>query len=134
MLAAAVACEFMATGYDLLDDVYDHASGATALTRDLPRLTRRYDTLVVTAGLEALLAAPILPLPRVILVVPVGTGYVAQLARDAATLRAEGAQLVGVVLWDRDEPHVPTREELEAIAAAARTGVPAELLIETRVG
>jgi len=35
-LAAAVACEFMATGYDLLDDVYDHIGDASALTRALP--------------------------------------------------------------------------------------------------
>jgi hypothetical protein len=95
-------------------------------------LTRRYDTVVVTAGLDALLAAPLLPLPRVIVVVRAGVGYVADLARDVAALRAEGAQVVGLALWDRDEPHVPTREELEAIAAAARTGVPAELLIESR--
>ena len=104
-----------------------------ALNRDLPRLTRRYDTVVVTAGLEALLAAPILPLSRVIVTVRAGATYLADLARDVAALRADGAQLIGLVLWDRDEPHVPTREELEAITAAAPTGVPAELLIGSRV-
>lgn len=35
-LTAAVACEFMAAGYDLLDDVYDHVGDVTALTRALP--------------------------------------------------------------------------------------------------
>ena len=104
-----------------------------ALTRDLPRLTRRYDTVIVTAGLDTLLAAPILPLSRVIVTARAGVTYLADLARDVAALRAEGAQVIGLVLWDRDEPHVPTREELEAITAAARTGVPAELLIESRV-
>ncbi|HEX2778455.1 MAG TPA: hypothetical protein VHM30_03080, partial [Gemmatimonadaceae bacterium] len=105
-----------------------------ALARDLPRLTRRYDTVVVTAGLEPLLGAPILPLPRVVVTLCAGVTHVAELARDIAELRADGAQLMGVVLWDRDAPQVPTREELEAIAAAARTGVPAEMLIESRVG
>lgn len=36
VLTAAVACEFMATGYDLLDDVYDHGGDVSALTRALP--------------------------------------------------------------------------------------------------
>jgi len=36
VLPAAVACEFMAAGYDLLDDVYDHAGDAAVLTRALP--------------------------------------------------------------------------------------------------
>ena len=104
-----------------------------ALNRDLPRLTRRYDTVVVTAGVETLLTAPILPLARVILTARAGTTYLAELARDVTALREAGAQVIGLVLWDRDEPHVPTREELEAITAARRTGVPAELLIESRV-
>ncbi|NUO64590.1 MAG: hypothetical protein HOQ12_16200 [Gemmatimonadaceae bacterium] len=104
-----------------------------ALNRDLPRLTRRYDTVVVTAGLETLLTAPILPLARVIVTARIAATFIADLARDVDGLRAAGAQVIGVVLWDRDEPHVPTREELEAITAAARSGVPAELLIESRV-
>ncbi|NUS98362.1 MAG: hypothetical protein HOQ11_13230 [Gemmatimonadaceae bacterium] len=104
-----------------------------ALNRDLPRLTRRYDTVVVTAGLETLLTAPILPLARVIVTARIAATFIADLARDVDALRAAGAQVIGVVLWDRDEPHVPTREELEAITAAARSGVPAELLIESRV-
>lgn len=36
VLTVAVACEFMATGYDLLDDVYDHSGDVSALTRALP--------------------------------------------------------------------------------------------------
>lgn len=107
---------------------------AAALTREVPRLARRYDTVVVTSGLAALLDAPVLAIPRIVLVVRAGTTVVTELARDVSALRANGAQLLGLVLWDRDEPHVPTREELDALASAANRGVPAEMLIESRVG
>ena len=107
---------------------------AAALTREVPRLVRRYDTVVVTSGLAALLDAPVLAVPRMIFVLRAGSTLLSDLARDVAALRATGAQLLGLVLWDRDEPHVPTREELDALASAANRGVPAEMLIESRVG
>jgi hypothetical protein len=107
---------------------------AAALTREVPRLARRYDTVVVTSGLAALLQTPLLAIPRLILVVQVGVTVITELARDVEALRANGAQLVGLVLWARDEPRVPTREELDALASSANPGVPAEMLIETRVG
>jgi len=107
---------------------------AATLTREVPRLARRYDTVVVTSGLAALLAAPVLAVPRIVLIVRAGTTVLTELTRDVAALRANGAQLLGLVLWDREEPHVPTREELDAIASAANRGVPADMLIESRVG
>jgi len=107
---------------------------AAALMREVPRLTRRYDTIVVTSGLAALLDAPVLAVPRIVLVVRAGSTVLTELTRDVAALRENGAQLLGLVLWDREEPHVPTREELEALASAANRGVPAEMLIESRVG
>ena len=107
---------------------------AAALAREVPRLARRYDTVVVTSGLSALLDAPVLAVPRIILIVRAGTTVLTELTRDVAALRENGAQLLGLVLWDRDEPHVPTREELDTLASAANRGVPAEMLIESRVG
>lgn len=107
---------------------------AAALAREVPRLARRYDTVVVTSGLSALLDAPVLAVPRIILIIRAGTTVLTELTRDVAALRENGAQLLGLVLWDRDEPHVPTREELDALASAANRGVPAEMLIESRVG
>jgi Mrp family chromosome partitioning ATPase len=107
---------------------------AAALAREVPRLARRYDTVVVTSGLRALLESPVLAVPRIVLVVRTGTTVVTELARDVSALRANGAQLLGLVVWDREEPHVPTREELDALASAANRGVPAEMLIESRVG
>ena len=75
-----------------------------------------------------------LAVPRIILIVRAGTTVLTELTRDVAALRENGAQLLGLVLWDRDEPHVPTREELDTLASAANRGVPAEMLIESRVG
>ena len=107
---------------------------AATLTREVPRLARRYDTVVVTSGLTALLAAPVLAVPRIILIVRAGATVLTELTRDVGALRESGAQLLGLVLWDREEPHVPTREELDAIAGAANRGVPADMLIDSRVG
>ena len=102
---------------------------AAALARDLPRLTRRYDTVVATIALEPLLAAPVLPVPRIIYCLRAGETTVAQLTADIAELRGMGAQLLGLVLWDRDEPQVPTREEVEALFAVRASGIAPELLL-----
>jgi Mrp family chromosome partitioning ATPase len=109
---------------------------AAAFARDLPRLTRRYDTIVVTSGLEPLLAAPVLPVSRVICCLRAGVTTVAELTTDIAALREMGAQLLGLVLWDRDEPQVPTREEVEALFAVRSGGVAPEQLLApvSRVG
>jgi hypothetical protein len=105
------------------------AAIAAAFARDLPRLTRRYDTVVVTSALEPMLAAPVLPLSRIIYCVTAGQTTLAQLAADIAALREMGAQLLGLVLWDRDEPQVPTRDEVEALFAVRGGGVAPELLL-----
>jgi hypothetical protein len=84
--------------------------------------------------MEALHDAPVLAVPRIVVVVHTGVTVLTEMARDVAALRANGAQLLGLVLWDREEPHVPTREELDALASAANRGVPAEMLIGSRVG
>jgi Mrp family chromosome partitioning ATPase len=107
---------------------------AASLAREVPRLARRYDTVVITSGIDALREAPVLAVPRIVVVVHTGVTVLTQIADDVAALRANGAQLLGVVLWDREEPHVPTREELDALASAVNRGVPAEMLIESRVG
>ena len=109
---------------------------AAAFARDLPRLTRRYDTVVLTSGLEPLLAAPVLPVSRIIYCLRAGQTTIAALTTDIAALREMGAQLLGLVLWDRDEPQVPTREEVEALFAVRSGGVAPEQLLTpvNRVG
>ncbi|MBC7975323.1 MAG: hypothetical protein H7138_10080, partial [Myxococcales bacterium] len=79
--------------------------------------------------LEPLLAAPVLPMPRIIYCLRAGETTVAQLTADIAELREMGAQLLGLVLWDRDEPQVPTRDEVEAQFAVRASGVAPELLL-----
>lgn len=105
------------------------AAIAAAFARDLPRLTRRYDTIVATIALEPLLAAPVLPMPRIIYCLRAGETTVAQLTADIAAIREMGAQLLGLVLWDRDEPQVPTRDEVEALFAVRASAVASELLL-----
>jgi hypothetical protein len=102
---------------------------AAAFARDLPRLTRRYDTIVATIALEALLAAPVLPVQRIIYCLRAGETTVAQLTADIAAIREMGAQLLGLVLWDRDEPQVPTRDEVEALFAVRASAVASEILL-----
>lgn len=109
------------------------AAIAAAFARDLPRLVRRYDTIVATSALEPLLAAPVMPMTRIIHCVRAGETPLAQLTADVAALREMGAQLIGLVLWDRDEPQVPTRDEVEALFAVRAGGVTPELLL-TPVG
>jgi hypothetical protein len=109
------------------------AAIAAAIARDLPRLTRRYDTVVATSGLEPLLVAPVLPIARVAYCLRAGETTLAQLMTDVAALREMGAQLLGLVLWDRDEPQVPSREEVDALFAVRTGGVAPELLL-TPVG
>ena len=44
-------------------------------------------------------------------------------SHETWTPSARTERSCGVVLWDREEPHVPTREELDALASAVNRGV-----------
>ena len=99
-----------------------------AIARELPRLTRRYDSVVVTAGAASLIDAPVMPLSRVVYCARAGVTPIETLQADVDALAEAGAYVTAVALWDRDEPHVPSREELEALVDAGGA-VPRELLI-----
>ena len=99
-----------------------------AIARELPRLTRRYDSVVVTAGAASLIDAPVMPLSRVVYCARAGVTPIETLQADVHALAEAGAYVTAVALWDRDEPHVPSREELEALVDAG-SAVPRELLI-----
>ena len=99
-----------------------------AIARELPRLTRRYDSVVVAAGAASLIEAPVMPLSRIVYCARAGVTPVATLEADVDALAAAGAYVTTVALWDRDEPHVPSREELRALMDAG-VAVPRELLI-----
>ncbi len=99
-----------------------------AIARELPRLTRRYDSVIVTAGAASLIDAPVLPLSRVVYCARAGVTSIATLRADVDALGDAGAHVTAIALWDRDEPHVPSREELEALADVGGA-VPRELLL-----
>ena len=99
-----------------------------AIARELPRLTRRYDSVVVAAGAASLIDAPVMPLSRVVYCARAGVTPIETLQADINALAEAGAYVTAVALWDRDEPHVPSREELEALVDAG-SAVPRELLI-----
>lgn len=129
---AAVA---QTTGRDRTIDVVTAGARATSpadiaalLARDLPRLVRRYDAVVVSSGLEPLLAAPLLPLPRVVVCARTGVTPLRELADDVDALHDAGAHVVGIVLWDRDEPSVPSRAEHAALYAS-HEGVDPDLIL-----
>lgn len=129
---AAVA---QTTGRDRTIDVVTAGARTTSpadiaalLARDLPRLVRRYDAVVVSSGLEPLLAAPLLPLPRIVVCARTGVTPLDELAGDVDALHDAGAHVVGIVLWDRDEPSVPSRAEHAALYAS-HEGVDPELIL-----
>jgi Mrp family chromosome partitioning ATPase len=98
------------------------------LARDLARLSRRYETLVVIVPLEQLHSglATRLPVPDVIYCARLGQTTLVQLAKATQGLRLGGAEVRGVVLWDMEEPRLVARaddggqraEETEAKVAA----------------
>jgi Mrp family chromosome partitioning ATPase len=110
-------------GRDRMLDVVPAGTAAAApaqeeisnvLARDLARLSRRYETLVVIVPLEQLHSglATRLPVPDSIYCARLGQTSLAHLARATEGLRVGGAEVRGVVLWDMDEPRiVPTVEE-----------------------
>jgi hypothetical protein len=83
------------------------------LARDLARLSRRYETLVVVVPLEPLHAglATRLPVPDVIYCARLSQTTLEQLAKATHGLRIGGAEVRGVVLWDMEEPRVVARPE-----------------------
>lgn len=86
--------------------------------RDLRRLARRFDFVVVAAppipSTGDTPPAVGLPAPDVVLCARVGVTLVSALARSAQRLRDAGAQIRGIVLWDMDPPTLPSQAELAA--------------------
>ncbi len=101
---------------------------ARLLERDLPRIARRYDVVVVVA--PPLLASEVegaagavAPLPRkdVIVCARVGHSSVGGLAHQITALHDAKATVHGLVLWDMVPPVIPTRAEVIAARTASFT-------------
>jgi len=90
---------------------------AETMRRDLARLARRYDlaVLVAPSTLAELGGASPLPSPDVLLCARTAHTRLANLARLARSLRGAGTRIRGVVLWDAEPPHVPTKEEMGVV-------------------
>ena len=90
---------------------------AETMRRDLARLARRYDLAVLVAPntLAELGGASPLPSPDVLLCARIAHTRLANLAALARSLRGAGTRVRGVVLWDAEPPHVPTKEEMGVI-------------------
>jgi Mrp family chromosome partitioning ATPase len=85
--------------------------------RDFARLVTRYDlgVLVVPLVHAARESGALMPVPDTILCVRVGHTRLSTLAEARERLQQAGMHVVGLVMWDAEEPNLPSRE---AIAAA----------------
>ena len=98
------------------------AQGTERVRRDLRRLTGRYDFAVLVAD-EAHAergATSMLPGPDVIIVARAGYTPLAWLTAAVDGLGRTGERVRGIVLWDSEPPHVPTREEVVATVGRRR--------------
>ena len=84
----------------------DPASVIALLRGETPRLTRRYDAIVVVSTVEQVVAGlpAALPIRDVLYCAHAGQTPIAQLRADLEAIQASGAQLRGVVLWNAPVP------------------------------
>jgi tyrosine-protein kinase Etk/Wzc len=83
---------------------------AERIRRDLGRMARRYDVMVLNAPLMHVRqgADSILPAPDVLLCVRVGHTGLGELRESLVSLRAAGTRISGLVLWTGDDPRIPS--------------------------
>ena len=88
-------------------DVSDQ--GADRVRRDLARMARRYDVMVLNAPLAHVLrgSRSVLPAPDLLLCVRLGHTRLTSLAETIRSLRAAGTRVSGLVLWNADDPQLP---------------------------
>jgi Mrp family chromosome partitioning ATPase len=104
------------------DDPAVFGSALEPLREELARLTRRYDLTVVSMpptevdrGAQSVLVAP-----DVIVCARAGYTPLTGLAREITRLRAMGARVRGLVVWEGDPPVIPTRAELRDAVRGTR--------------
>ena len=92
-------------------------AAAERVRHDLSRLAFRYDFTVLVADESHAErgSTSVLPAPDVILVARVGHTPIAWIANAVKGLGHAGTRVRGIVLWESDPPHVPTREEVSAM-------------------
>lgn len=82
------------------------------------RLERNYDTVVVVASAEHVVAGipAAMPMPLVVVCARLGQTHVAALRTLLDGIRQSGGEPVGLVVWDDQHPSLPTPEELASRA------------------
>lgn len=104
------------------DDPVAIGTALEPLRDDLARLARRYDLTVVSIppteverGAHSVLVGP-----DVIVCARTGHTPITGLAREITRLRALGARVRGLVLWEGEPPVIPTRAELRDATRGTR--------------
>jgi Mrp family chromosome partitioning ATPase len=103
----------------------DRAAIASA-REEFARFRSEYDFCVIVAPSEASLeaACSLVDKPVTVLCAEIGRTPVATLQADAATVRASGAVLHGLAMWDAELPHLATRGQLMTKAMSSRARRP----------
>jgi Mrp family chromosome partitioning ATPase len=100
-------------GRDRTIDVVPSGEGATPveeisalLRRDITRLSKRYDAIVLVSSIEQVLAglATALPIPDVLYCARGGQTPIAALKRTIEAIDVTGAHARGIVLWNAPDP------------------------------
>ena len=101
------------TGRDRTIDVVSSGHGSlpleelkTLFQRDIARLSRRYDAMVLVSSPDQVAAGlpTALPIPDVLYCARAGLTPVAELKKSLEDLEAAGCRVRGVVLWDAPDP------------------------------
>lgn len=117
-------------GRDKTVDLVPHGLGAPPdshaiaelLRASAPRLARYYDAVVVTAPAEAVIGgvAEALPSPDVVYCAQPGVTPLRELRTHLERMRAGGAVVRGILLWDAPRPLLPVPRELVSRPGATR--------------
>jgi hypothetical protein len=92
------------------------------LQRDITRLSRRYDALVlVSAPDQVMLGLPAaLPIPDVVYCARTGQTPIAELKKTLEEIAQAGCRVRGVVLWDAPDPALLEQQQPATPAPARR--------------
>ena len=87
------------------------------LRRDIGRLARRYDAIVLVSSCEQVMAGlpAALPVPDVVFCARVGQTSLADLKKAIADIREAGGHPRGIVLWNAPEPELAQHRPVEEV-------------------
>lgn len=124
-------------GRDKSVDLAPHGAGSAGpsevgelLKSAAARLARYYDAIVVAAPADAVIAGVpgTLPSPDVVYCAQPGITPLRELRAHLEKMRAGGAMVRGIVLWDAERPMLPAPRELSSRPRAERPREPAPAL------